>query len=71
MGLDCGLVIENTRWVPFDIQFTRQGFENTCWRREASIRKAEPGKLNVKRREHGILFISTPNDSLFKLAILT
>ena len=23
--------IENTRWVSFDIKFTRQGFENACW----------------------------------------
>ena len=22
--------IENTRWVSFDIKFTRQGFENAC-----------------------------------------
>ena len=27
--------IENTRWVSFDIKFTRQGFENACWHREA------------------------------------
>ena len=24
------LYIENTRRVPFDIKFTRQGFENSC-----------------------------------------
>ena len=28
--------IENTRWVSFDIKFTRQGFDNACWYREAS-----------------------------------
>ena len=22
---------ENTRWVSFDIKFSRQGFENACW----------------------------------------
>ena len=27
--------IENNRWVSFDIKFTRQGFENACWHREA------------------------------------
>ena len=27
--------IENTRWVSFDIKFTRQGFENACWHRDA------------------------------------
>ena len=27
--------IENTRWVSFDIKFTRQGFESTCWHCEA------------------------------------
>ena len=30
-----GMDIENTRWVSFDIKFTRQGFENACWHREA------------------------------------
>ena len=30
-----GKDIENTRWVSFDIKFTRQGFENACWPREA------------------------------------
>ena len=29
------LDIENTRWVSFDIKFTRQGFENACWHRKA------------------------------------
>ena len=27
--------IENTRWVSIDIKFTRQGFENASWCREA------------------------------------
>ena len=60
------LYIENTRWVSFNIKFTRQGFENACWHREACramstcVLKAEPGKLDIKRREPGILFISLP-----------
>ena len=29
------LDIKNTRRVSFDIKFTRQGFENACWHREA------------------------------------
>ena len=33
--LESGLNIENTRWLSFDIQFTRQGFENPCWHCEA------------------------------------
>ena len=32
--------------------------------------EAEPGKLDIKRREPGILFISLPIGSLFKLAIM-
>ena len=35
------------------------------------VLKAEPGELDIKRREPGILFISLPTDSLFKLAIMT
>ena len=35
------------------------------------VLKAEPGQLDIKRREPGILFISSPNDSLFKQAIMT
>ena len=27
--------IEITKWVTFDIKFTRQGFENVCWHRDA------------------------------------
>ena len=34
-------------------------------------RLAEPGKLDIKRREPGILFISLPIGSIFKLAIMT
>ena len=36
-----------------------------------AVLKAEPGKLDIKRREPGILFISLPIVSLFKLAIMT
>ena len=56
--------IENIRWVLFDIKITRQDFENACWHRQ-------PGKLDIKRRETGILFISLQTDTLFKLAFLT
>ena len=48
---------------------TRMGLpsDSTC------ILKAEPGKLDIKRREPGILFISlnVPIISLFKLTIMT
>ena len=36
-----------------------------------SVFKAEPGKFDIKTREPGIRFISLPNVSLFKLAIMT
>ena len=39
--------------------------DSTC------ILKADPGKLDIKRREPGILFISLPIVSLLKLAIMT
>ena len=39
--------------------------DSTC------VLKAEPGKLDIKRREPGIQFISFPIVSLFKLAIMT
>ena len=34
-------------------------------------RLAEPGKLDIKIHEPGIIFISLPIVSLFKLAIMT
>ena len=37
----------------------------------ACVLKAEPGKLDIKRHEPGILFISLPIVSLFELAIMT
>ena len=63
--------------MSFDIKFTKPGFENACCHREAcraikqAFLKAEPGKLDIKRRESGILFISLTIVSLFKLAIMT
>ena len=38
--------------------------ESTC------VLEAEPAKLDIKRREPGILFISEQVGSLFKLAIM-
>ena len=38
--------------------------DSTC------VLKIEPGKLDIKRREPGILFISLPIVSLFKLVIM-
>ena len=35
------------------------------------ILEAEPGKLDIKRREPGFLFIILQNDLLFKLASMT
>ena len=35
------------------------------------ILEAEPGKLDIKRRKPGILFINLPICSHFKLAIMT
>ena len=66
------LDMEN-RWEFFDIKFTRQGFENACGIASDStcILEAEPGKLDIKIREPGMLFISLPIVSLFKLAIMT
>ena len=59
--------IENTRWVPFDIKFTRQDLLGDS----TSVLKAESGKLDIQTHETGILFISLPIVSLFKLAIMT
>ena len=35
------------------------------------VLKAEPGNLDIKRQEPGILFISLPIVTFFKLAIMT
>ena len=39
--------------------------------RSTSVLKAEPGRLDIKIRKPGILFISLPIVSLVKLAIMT
>ena len=39
--------------------------------RSTCVPKAEPGKLDIIRREPGTLFISLPIRSLFNLAIMT
>ena len=59
--------------MSFDIQFTRQGFDRTLVESQGLpsdstyVLKALPGKLDIKRCEAGILFISLPIGSLFKL----
>ena len=51
--------------MSFDIKFTRQGFETLVDIARLAERfnmrsQAEPGKLDIKRREPGILFNSLP-----------
>ena len=52
--------IENSRWVSFDIKFTRQGFENACWHREASraIQHAfsKPSLANLISKDANLVF---------------
>ena len=52
--------IENTRWVSFDIKFTRQGFENACWHREAcrAIQRAfsKPSLVNLISNDANLVF---------------
>ena len=52
--------IENTRWVSFDIKFTRQGFENACWHREAcrAIQHAfsKPSLVNLISKDANLVF---------------
>ena len=52
--------IENTRWVSFDIKFTRQGFENACWHREAcrAIQHAfsKPGLETLISKDANLVF---------------
>ena len=54
------LYIENTRWVSFDIKFTRQGFENACWHREAcrAIQHAfsKPSLVNLISKDGNLVF---------------
>ena len=52
--------IENTRWVSFDIKFTRRGFENACWYREAcrAIQQAfsKPRLVNLISKDSNLVF---------------
>ena len=52
--------IENTRWVSFDIKFTRQGFENACWHREAcwAIQHgfSKPSLVNLISKDASLVF---------------
>ena len=54
------MVIENTRWVSFDIKFTRQGFENAGWHREACrvIQHAfsKPSLVNLISKDANLVF---------------
>ena len=69
--------IENTRWVSFDFKFTRQGFENACWHREAcrAIQHAfsKPCLVNMILKYANLVFYFSDFqvDSLFKLANTT
>ena len=70
--------IEKTRWVSFDIKFTRQGFENACWHREAcrAIQHAflKPSLVNLISKDVNLVFylsVFTHYWTLFKLAIMT
>ena len=48
--------------MSFDIRFTRHGFKDAC-----KIPEAEPGKLDIKRREPGIRFIILTGSSNWRL----
>ena len=54
------LNIEKTRRVSFDIKFTRQGFENACWHREAcrAIQHAfsKPSLVNLISKDANLVF---------------
>ena len=59
----------------FDIKFNRQGFRNAC--RIARLAEQfnmhslnRASKIDLKRCEPGILFISLPIGSLFKMTIM-
>ena len=53
-------IIENTRWVSFDIKFTRQAFENACWHHEAcrAIQHAfsKPSLVNLISKDANLVF---------------
>ena len=63
--------------MSFDIKFTRQGFKNTCWHREACpvIQHAfsKPGPVNLISNNTNLIFYlsAIQIDSLFKLANIT
>ena len=63
--------------VELNIKFMKQvlsGFHfewTSLFTPRGLLLKAEPGKLDIKRREPSILFISLPTLSLFKLGIMT
>ena len=50
-----GKLINITRFMAFDIKFTRLGFENAC---STSVLEALSGKLDIKRHSPSILYIS-------------
>ena len=57
---ELGFLIENTRWVSFDIKFTRQGFENAGWHRKAcwAIQYAftKPSLVNLISKDTNLVF---------------
>ena len=59
-SLGTTISIENTRWVYFDIKFTREGFENACWHREAcrAIQHAfsKPSLVNLISKKADLVF---------------
>ena len=62
------LEIENTLIVFWYQVYQARLWERVLWER---VLNAEPGKLDIKRRAPGILFISYQICSLFKLVIMT
>ena len=57
--------------MPFDIKVTRQGLVKALPSDSTCVLKAKPSKLYIERCKDGILFISLPIGSLFKLMIMT
>ena len=60
--------------MSFDIKFTGQYFENACGivglaERTTCLLEAEPGKLDIKKRKPGILFISLTIGSDYDVVI--
>ena len=58
--IESQLYIENTRWVSFDIKFTRHGFENTCWHHEAcrAVQHgfSKPSLVNLISKDANLVF---------------